>query len=123
VSALPYPSSFFDQPNLFSLLGSLLRKANLLATYSYYLTYFTGIQIVLDAIYLYIFFSQSRESLIHRCLDGSTDQDVERICNDSFDTGKWTMLVSIVIGLVIQLCEFISLPSFVKKSFRAGNLK
>jgi len=100
---------------IIGLFGSLLRKASLLATYSYYLTYFTGIQIVLDAIYLYFFFRHSRESLIQGCLDGSTDPSVENICNNSFDTGKWTMLVSIVIGLVIQLWAAYIVSSYARK--------
>lgn len=91
-----------------------MRKANLLATYAYYLSYSIGVQIVIDAIYLYAFFSHSRESLIERCIDGSTDQDVKNICDNSFDTGKLTMLISIVLGLIVQLCELTSIPSFVK---------
>jgi len=110
---------------IIGLFGSLLRKASLIGTYSYYLAYFTGIQIVLDAIYLYAFFSQSRETLIHRCLDGSTDQEVENICNDSFDTGKWTMFVSMVIGLIIQLWAAYIVASYAQKlkdeqAWRAG---
>jgi len=84
---------------IIGLFGSLLRKASLLATYSYYFTFFTGIQIVIDASYLYISFRHSRESLIQGCLDGSTDPSVEDMCNDSFDTGKCAMLVRVIIQL------------------------
>jgi hypothetical protein len=64
-----------------------------------------GVQLVLDGIYLYAFFSQSRQSLIDRCIDGSTDSDVRRICDQSFNANKWSLVVGMVIGLVIQLCE------------------
>jgi hypothetical protein len=67
------------------------------------------VQIVIDAFYLYAFFDHSRETLVKNCLDGSTDSEVEKICNSSFDTGKYTVLISVVVGLIIQICEFVSL--------------
>jgi hypothetical protein len=70
-----------------------------------------GVQLVMDGIYLYAFFSQSRQSLIDRCIDGSTDSDVQQICDQSFNTNKWSLVVSMVIGLIIQLCECPSVGS------------
>jgi hypothetical protein len=83
----------------------------LLGTYAYFLSYSIGVQIVIDVAYVWAFFSQSRASLVDRCIDGSTDQEVKNICDKSFDTGKWTFLVSVVIGLTIQLCEFCFSPA------------
>jgi hypothetical protein len=68
------------------------------------------VQIVSHVAYVLAFFSQSRESLIDRCIAGSTDQEVKTVCNNEFDIGKWTLLVSIVIGLTIQVCEFCFSP-------------
>jgi hypothetical protein len=66
------------------------------------------VQIVIDVAYLWGFFSTSRETLIQRCIDGSTDKEVQDICNNSFNAGKWTLIASVAIGLLIQLCEFLS---------------
>ena len=87
------------------LLGTLWRKAKLLSTYSFYLGWSIGVQLVIDGIYLYAFFSQSRQSLIDRCIGGSTDSDIRHICEQSFNTNRWSLIVGMVIGLIIQLCE------------------
>lgn len=90
-------------------IGTLGRKARLLSTYAFYLSWSLGVQLVIDGIYLWAFFSQSRQELIDRCIDGSTDQDVRNICDNSFNTGKWSLVAGIVIGLIIQLCECLCL--------------
>jgi hypothetical protein len=82
------------------------RKAGLLSSYTTFLFYSLGAQLVIDAIYTWAFFSQSRETLIQRCIDGSTDQEVQKICDNSFDVGKWTFLISMVIGVSLQFCGF-----------------
>jgi hypothetical protein len=82
----------------------------LLRAYAYFLTYSIGVKIIIDVAFVWAFFSQSRESLIDRCIAGSTDQDVKDICGTWFDTGKWTFFVSVVFGLIIQLCEFCFSP-------------
>ncbi|KAI0301575.1 hypothetical protein B0F90DRAFT_1718371 [Multifurca ochricompacta] len=91
--------------SLIGLIGALGRKASLLSTYAFYLSWSVGVQIVIDAVYLWGFLSTSRETIIQRCIDGSTDKDVQNICNSSFDTGKWTTVAGIALGLVIQICE------------------
>jgi hypothetical protein len=111
------PSSithFFTYPKYFSLFGTISRKASLLWTYARYLAYFTGLQLLIDISHLILLFRQSRESLIQNCIDGSTDEEVQKICNDSFNASKWTIVVSMVVGLIIQFCEFSFLPSVVK---------
>ena len=90
----------------YRLLGTLARNARLLSTYSFWLGWSVGVQIVIDALYLWAFFSQSREDLIQRCIDGSTNQDIQNICTNNFNAGKWTVLVGVVVGLLIQFCEF-----------------
>ena len=90
---------------IYRLIGTLGRKARLLATYSFYLSWSVGVQIILSALYLWAFFSTSRETLIERCIDGSTDKEVQDICNNSFNAGKWAVIAGIVIGLLIQICE------------------
>jgi len=108
------PSSvthFLTYLNFFSLFGTITRNASLLSTYAFYLAWSTGVQIVLDVLQLILFFRRSRQTLIRNCIDGSTDQDVQRICNDSFNSSKWTIVVSMVVGLLIQFCEFSFLPS------------
>ena len=82
----------------------------MLGTYAYFLTYFIVVRIVVDVVYVWAFFSQSRESLVDRCIAGSTDQEVKDMCDSSFDIGKWTVLVSVVVGLTIQICEFCFSP-------------
>ena len=96
---------YISRPQHHRLLGTLARKASLLSTYAFYLGFSIGIQIVVDALYLWAFFSKSRSELIERCIDGSTDQQVENTCNNFFNAGKWTLLGGMVIGLLIQSCE------------------
>ena len=91
----------------------------MLRAYAYFLTYSIVVKIIVNVAYVWAFFSQSRQSLVDRCIAGSTDQDVKDICDAEFDTGKWTVLANVVISLIIQVCEFVSLPSFVKMRFRA----
>jgi len=105
---------FLTYPKTFSLFGTIARNATLLSTYAYYLAWFIGLQIVLDVSQLIVFFRQSRETLVRNCIDGSTDQEVQKICNDSFNTSKWTILVGMIVGLTIQLCEFFISSMFVK---------
>jgi hypothetical protein len=107
--------SFLSITALFGVFGTLARKAGLLGTYAYFLSYSIGVQIVIDVAYVWAFFSQSRASLVDRCIDGSTDQEVKNICDKSFDTGKWTFLVSVVIGLTIQLWAAYIVTSYAKK--------
>jgi hypothetical protein len=63
-------------------------------------------QLVIDVAYIWIFFSESRDSLVRRCIDGSTDPEIQKLCDNSFDTGRLTFLISMVVGLSIQLCGF-----------------
>jgi hypothetical protein len=88
----------------------------LLGTYAYVLAYSIGVQIVIDVARVWAFFSNSRETLVNRCIAGSTDQEVKTLCDNEFDVGKWTLLVSLVVGLTIQFCEFCFSPSSVKMS-------
>ncbi|KAI0249240.1 hypothetical protein BJV78DRAFT_1276240 [Lactifluus subvellereus] len=96
-------------------IGTLGRKARLLSTYSFYLSWSIGVQIIVDAAYLWAFFSTSRETLIQRCIDGSTDKEVQDICNHSFDTGRWTLVASIAIGLLIQIWAAYIVSSYAQK--------
>jgi len=100
---------------LVGFIGTLGRKARLLSTYAFYLGWSIGVQLVIDGIYLWGFFSQSRQSLIDRCLDGSTDADVRRICEHSFNTGKWTLLGGMAVGLIIQIWAAYIVSSYAKK--------
>ncbi|KAI0292550.1 hypothetical protein BC826DRAFT_969518 [Russula brevipes] len=100
---------------LVGLLGTLWRKAGLLSTYAFYLSWSIGVQIVIDAAYLWAFFSQSREKLIERCIDGSTDQHIQDICNNSFNTSKWSLVGSMVGGLIIQIWAAYIVSSYAKK--------
>lgn len=92
-------------PHYHRLLGTLARKAGLLSTYAFYLGWSIGVQLVIDGLYLWAFFSKSHSELIERCIDGSTDQQVENICNNFFNTGKWSLIGGMVGGLLIQFCE------------------
>jgi hypothetical protein len=98
--------SFFDLSHFFSLFGTISRKASLLSTYASYLFRSLSVQIVLDITHLILFFRESRQTLVRNCIDGSTDQEVQNICNNSFNSSKWTIVVSMVVGLIIQFCEF-----------------
>jgi hypothetical protein len=103
------PSSvthFLTYPIFFSLFGTISRKASLLSTYASYLFRSLSVQIVLDITHLILFFRESRQTLVRNCIDGSTDQEVQNICNNSFNSSKWTIVVSMVVGLIIQFCEF-----------------
>jgi hypothetical protein len=97
------------------LLGTLARNARLLSTYSFWLGWSVGVQIVIDALYLWAFFSQSRDELIQRCIDGSTNQEIQNICNNNFNAGKWTVLVGMVIGLIIQFWAAYIVSSYAQK--------
>jgi hypothetical protein len=97
--------SFLAVPESRRVIGTLARRARMLTTYAFYVRWSIGVQLILDGLHLWAFFSQSRQTLIDRCVDGSTDQEVLNICEQSFDTGKWTLVISMVIGLIIQLCE------------------
>jgi hypothetical protein len=76
-----------------------------------------GLQLVLDGVYLYAFFSQSHQELINHCIDGSTDSNIQQACENSFNTNKWSLIVGMVIGLLIQFCEsfFPILPLTVER--------
>ncbi|KAI9462618.1 hypothetical protein F5148DRAFT_217030 [Russula earlei] len=100
---------------LVGFLGTIARNASLLSTYAFYLGWSIGMQIIIDAVYLWAFFSQSRESLVNRCIDGSTDQDIQNICNESFNSGKWSLIVGMVIGLIIQIWASYIVSSYAKK--------
>ena len=66
-------------------------------------------QIFIDVAYLILFFGQFRETLIRNCIDGSTDKDLQNICNGSFNVpnvSKWTTLVGMIVGLIIQFSGF-----------------
>jgi len=69
-------------------------------------------QIIIDIAQLIVFFKRPRETLVQNCIDGSTDETVQNICNDEFNVSKWSILVGMIIGLIIQFCEFSFLPSF-----------
>ena len=97
--------SFLAVPESRRVIGTLARRARMLTTYAFYVRWSIGVQLILDGLHLWAFFSQSRQTLIDRCVDGSTDQEVLNICEQSFDTGKWTLVISMVIGLIIQICE------------------
>jgi len=101
--------------SLIGLLGTLARKARLLSTYAFYLGLSIGIQIVIDALYLWVFFSKSRSEFTQRCIDGSTDQQVEDMCNNFFDAGKWRVLASMIVGLLIQCWAAYIVSSYAKK--------
>ncbi|KAH9956187.1 hypothetical protein BC827DRAFT_1233402 [Russula dissimulans] len=88
--------------SLIGFFGTIARKAGLLSTYAFALGWSIGVQIVMDAVFLYGVFSKSRETLIDRCIDGSTDQDVKDVCDNFFSGGKWALLVGFIIALVIQ---------------------
>ena len=109
--------SIFDLYNFFffSLFGTITRNASLLSTYSLYLGRTLAVQVIIDIIQLVLFFSHSRQNLIQNCIDGSTDQDVKNICDNSFDASKWSLVASMIIGLLIQFCEFSFLPAIVVK--------
>jgi len=96
-------------------IGALGRKARLLSTYAFYLGWSIGVQLVIDGIYLWAFFSQSRQSLIDRCIDGSTDTDIQNICEQSFNNGKWALVGGLVGGLIIQLWAAYIVTSYAKK--------
>ena len=96
---------FLAVPESRRVIGTLARKARMLTTYAFYVRWSIGVQLIIDGLYLWAFFSQSRQTLIDRCVDGSTDQEVLNICEHSFDTGKWTLVIGMVVGLFIQLCE------------------
>jgi hypothetical protein len=66
-------------------------------------------------VYLWVFFSKSRSELIERCIDGSTDQQVENICNNFFNAGKWTVLGGMVVGLLIQFWAAYIISSYARK--------
>jgi len=110
---------------LIGLFGTITRNASLLGTYAYYLAWSTGVQFVIDVLQLVLFFSQSRQTLVQNCIDGSTDQNVETICNNSFNVSKWSILVSMIVGLFIQLWAAYIVSSYAKKlgnekSWRSG---
>jgi hypothetical protein len=108
------PSSvtrFLTYRKYFSLFGTIARKASLLSTYAFYLSWSIGIQLVLDILQLILFFRESRQTLIQKCIDGSTDEVVQDICNNSFNSSRWSIIVGMVVGLLIQFCEFSFLPS------------
>ncbi|KAH9973692.1 hypothetical protein BGW80DRAFT_1305860 [Lactifluus volemus] len=100
---------------IYRLIGTLGRKARLLATYSFYLSWSVILQIALSALYLWAFFSTSRETLIERCIDGSTEKAVQDICNNSFNAGKWAVIVGIVLGLWIQIWAAYIVSSYAKQ--------
>ena len=77
----------------------------MLSTYAFWLGWSVGVQLVIHALFLWAFFSQSRSELIQHCIDGSTDQEIQNICNNNFNAGKWTVLTGVVVGLIIQFCE------------------
>jgi len=97
------------------LLGTLWRKAKLLSTYAFYLGWSLGLQLVIDGVYLYAFFSQSRQELIDHCIDGSTDSDIQQICENQFNTNKWSLVVGMVIGLLIQFWAAYIVTSYAKR--------
>jgi hypothetical protein len=97
------------------VIGTLARKARMLTTYAFYMRWSIGVQLVIDGLYLWAFFSQSRQTLIDRCVDGSTDQEVTNICEHSFDTGKWTLVIGMVVGLIIQIWAAYIVTSYARK--------
>jgi len=111
---------------LIGLFGTLARNASLLSTYAFYLAWSIGLQIVLDVTQLFLFFRESRQTLIKNCIDGSSDKEVQNICNNSFNASKWSILVSMVIGLLIQFWAAYIITSYAKKlenekSWRSGS--
>ncbi|KAH8996301.1 hypothetical protein EDB92DRAFT_1793867 [Lactarius akahatsu] len=101
--------------SLIGLLGTIARKASLLSTYAFWLGWSIGVQIVIDALFLWAFFSKSRDELIERCIDGSTEKQVQDICNSNFNAGKWTVLVGLIVGLLIQSWAAYIVSSYAQK--------
>jgi hypothetical protein len=103
------PSSvihFLTYPIFFSLVGTIARKASLLSTYANYLGWLLGMQITLDVAQLTLFFRKSRQTLVQNCIDGSTDKEVQNICNNSYNVSKWSIVVGMIVSLLVQFCEF-----------------
>jgi len=110
---------------LIGLFGTISRNASLLSTYAFYLAWSTGLQVVLDVLQLILFFRESRQTLIQNCIDGSADVEVQNICNNSFNSSKWSIVVSMVVGLIIQFWAAYIVASYAKKleiekSWRSG---
>jgi len=97
------------------LIGTFARNARLLSTYAFWLGWSVAVQILIDALYLWAFFSQSRDELIQRCIDGSTEQEIQNICENNFNAGRSTVLVGVVVGLLIQFWAAYIVSSYAQK--------
>ncbi|KAI0262576.1 hypothetical protein BC834DRAFT_890808 [Gloeopeniophorella convolvens] len=104
----------------FGFIGTILRKASLLGNYAYYLGWSLGVQIVLDAVYIWSYFSTPRDEAIQRCIDGSTDSNIQKLCHDQFNAGKWTVLGSVIIGLLVQAWAAYIVSSYATKLKQEG---
>ena len=102
----PSVTFFLTLSKNFSLYGTITRNIRLLSTYAFHLAWSTGVQAVLDVAQLILFFRESRQTLVQKCLDGSTDTELEKQCNNSFNSSKWTIVICMAVGLIIQFCRF-----------------
>jgi len=83
-------------------IGTLTRSAGLLRQYGFWLGCALGVQIILDALLLWAYFSTSHDDFVSHCINGSTDQNVIDVCNDATKIGKGWVIGAVVVGLLIQ---------------------
>ncbi|KAA1470652.1 hypothetical protein DENSPDRAFT_836489 [Dentipellis sp. KUC8613] len=94
--------TIFSLSSFFGFVGTLKRSASLLAQYASYLGWAVFVQIVLDALYLWAFFTVPRDTFIKDCINGSTDQNVINACNNFNKWGKGYVIASVAVGLLVQ---------------------
>lgn len=88
----------------------MARKRSYVSAFSQTLNWLLGYSIGMGIVYLVILFTESKQTLINRCVDGSTEQSVIRSCND-VTTLRFVVLGIIVLNWVIHLCKYQGAPS------------
>ncbi|TFY82875.1 hypothetical protein EWM64_g1131 [Hericium alpestre] len=107
--------TIFCLSSLFGFIGAIRRSASLLKQYSEYLAWTLIIQVILDGLYLWAYFTTPRDDLIKRCINGSTDQDVIDSCNKTLSLAKGWIIASLILSLLVQAYAAYIVHGYSKK--------
>jgi len=64
---------------------------------------------VLDGLFLWAYFSRTREQFVNDCINGSTDSRIIQTCQNEGNLSKGYVIGGVVMSLLFQACESPSL--------------
>ncbi|KAI0058433.1 hypothetical protein BV25DRAFT_1236320 [Artomyces pyxidatus] len=100
---------------LLGFIGTIRRSASLLGNYAFVLGWMIGVNLVIDIIYIWGYFTTPHAQLIQRCVGGATDQTIVDACNEDYDRNRWIVVASALVGLAVQTWAAYIVSSYAEK--------